>query len=543
VLCGSTTTSQAQLVEVADNTTPFTTYERMVPLGGNWAMAYRYQGLVVRDDLGQFVRNIPTPVWVTQQGVEWGSMGDIVPSTDGGLFLLGPLFGCDYVGETIFWHLDPVGELVWEREVIGSSFGWLSHLARAPLDRLALIADDEVIITDLDGYEQHRWDIDHGQVIVASWTATNDLVIATSDSLISYSLEGVHLASTNLAGGIRDIVVDGELILVLTANELNVFAASLAILGSFEVPADVGTSNGFVEGADAIIVRTDSALLEWDPNDGFSTLLIPDLAPGQRIVSTWQDGDRIVTAGAIDANDRSSGMFRAYSFDGSTTDRYEDVAVELTLDTVWFEPIFGGPPTNYLYELADVSVRVVNTGPVVLNDVLLSHKEYEYISFGCEPYSRTIRLTDMELGPGEDTTVVMQGLLVTGGTFSSGSLVEAEVCVVAQRPNHVADRDTSNNMACGSGTFMNTVGIEDLQGQGIIVSPNPFSEHIRLNGLTEHQVTITLSDALGRTVYQVSGPGGNLRDLQPPYLPNGQYMLTIRSDNGSLSRKLIRSHQ
>jgi hypothetical protein len=193
-----------------------------------------------------------------------------------------------------------------------------------------------------------------------------------------------------------------------------------------------------------------------------------------------------------------------------------------------------------MFHRADITVRVINSGPVTLTDVLISHQEYEYISFGCEPYARTVRLQDLELEPGEDTTFVMQGLLVNGSSIPSGTSVETEVCVVAQRPNHVADRDPSDNRACASGTFMNTVGILSQSPQVPKVFPNPFNDRIHLADLLTGGATIELFDASGRLVFQEVAPANERQVVNLPPLSDGLYQLLIRTEEGIVSQKLMK---
>jgi len=146
----------------------------------------------------------------------------------------------------------------------------------------------------------------------------------------------------------------------------------------------------------------------------------------------------------------------------------------------------------------------------------------------------------MELNPGQDTTFVMQGLLVTGSSTPSGTSVETEVCVVAQRPNHVADRDPSNNRACASGTFMNTVGIRDQTTTAPKIFPNPFHDRINLAELTAGSATIELYDASGRQVLRKSGAADELHVVILPQLVDGLYHLLIRTEEGIVSQKLVK---
>ncbi len=528
----------AQVVEVAENITPYTAFERIVPLGQNWAVAYRFYGLSIRSTEGQLLNSIYTPMWINQAASTWGSMGDMIPTADGGLYLVGPLFGCDFVGMNTLMRLDANGSMLWTNEEIESNW-WLSHLALEPQDRLALVSPTDVVITDLDGNVSDQWEIDMETIRRAVWTPANDLLVASEDSLVLFNDLGEWLMSSAIEG-IVDVRSFGSGSLVLTTTDIHVLDSDLAVITSDPLPAGAGSPREFVPGSSGFIVRTDSAFLSWSDDQGSVELFQIELAPGQVINSTWYADDRYHTAGVIQGNQRGSGYFRTYTSDGSTSEHSEDVAVEVTVDTVWFEPIGWGAPSSSMYHRADITVRVINSGPAALTDVLVSHQEYEYISFSCEPNARTVHLQDMELNPGQDTTFVMQGLLVTGSSTPPGTSVETEVCVVAQRPNHVADRDPTNNRACASGTFMNTVWIRDQTTTAPRIFPNPFHDRINLAELPAGSTTIELYDASGRQVLWKSGVVDELHVVPLPQLADGLYHLLIRTEEGIVSQKLVK---
>ncbi|MGV3638627.1 MAG: T9SS type A sorting domain-containing protein [Flavobacteriales bacterium] len=528
----------AQVVEVAENITPYTAFERIVPLGQNWAVAYRYPGLSIRNNEGQLLNSIYTPMWISPAAADWGSTGDMIPTADGGLYLLGPFFGCDYVDMNTLMRLDANGSILWTNEYIDSNW-WLSHLARDPQDQLALVSPTNVVLTDLDGNVTEQWEIDLETIRRAVWTPANDLLVASEDSLVLFNGLGEWVTGIAIEG-IVDVRAYGSGALVLTTTGIHVHDNNLAVIASAPLPTGAGTPREFVPGSSEIIVRTDPAVLSWSEDQGVIELLQPSLAPGQLIHSAWYADGRYLTAGEITGNQRASGFFRTYANDGTTSEHDEDVAVEVTLDSVWFEPIGWGAPSTYMYHRADVTVRVINSGPVTLTDVLISHQEYEYISFGCVPNARTVRLQDMELDPGEDTTFVMQGLLVTGSAIPSGTSVETEVCVVAQRPNHVADRDPSDNRACASGTFMNTVGVLSQSRQAAEIFPNPFNDRLSLVDLPPGLASIELFDASGRMVFHMAGTADQLHVVNLPTLRDGLYQLLIRTEEGIVSRKLMK---
>jgi hypothetical protein len=524
----------AQVVEVAENITPYTAFERIVPLGQNWAVAYSFNGFSIRNSAGELLNSVYTPMWITPVTTDLGSMGDMIPTAEGGLFLLGPFFGCDYVGLNTLMRLDANGSTLWTKEEIESNL-WLSHLALEPQDRLALVSPTNVVLTDLDGNVSDQWEIDLETIRRAIWTAANDLLVASEDSLILFNELGEWLMSSAIEG-IVDVRSFGSGSLVLTTTDIHVLDSDLAVTTSDPLPIGAGTPREFVPGSSGFIVRTDSSFLSWSDDQGLVELFQTELAPGQVINSTWYADDQYHTAGMIQGNQRGSGYFRTYTSSGGTSEHSEDVAVELTVDTVWFE----GPNGMYFYHRADVTVRLSVVGTDTINDVIVTHEEYIPVIFDCVPPSRTVRLQDMALAPGSDTTFVILGLNVFATTTPPGSTISTEVCVVAQRPNHVADRDPTDNKACASGTFMTNVGIHDQRTTAPRIFPNPFHDRINLAELPAGTATIELYDASGRQVLQKSRVADELHVVLLPQLCDGLYQLLIRTEEGVVSQKLVK---
>ncbi|MBL7945587.1 MAG: T9SS type A sorting domain-containing protein [Flavobacteriales bacterium] len=530
----SSNLTTAQVVEVAENFTPYTAFERIVPLGQNWAVAYRYNGLSIRNSEGEMLNSVFTPMWINPLAGGWESMGDMIPTADGGLFLVGPSFGCDYVGMNTLMRLDANGSTLWTKEEIESNW-WLSHLALEPQDRLALVSPTDVVITDLDGNVSGQWEIDLENIRRAIWTPANDLLVASEDSLVLFNGLGEWMMGGAIEG-IIDVRSHGTGSLVLTTSAIHVLDGDLALVTSDPLPPDAGTPCEFVPGSSGFIIRTDSAFLSWSEDQGVVELFQPALAPGQVINSTWYADGRYLTVGVIQGNQRRSGYFRTYASDGSTSEHYEDVALELTVDTIWFE----GPNGNYFYHRADVTVRLSVIGAAVINDVIVTHEEYVPVLFDCVPPSRTVRLQNMTLAPGSDTTFVMEGLWISASPTPPGSTISTEVCVVAQRPNHVADRDPTDNKVCASGTFLTNVGIHDQTTTAPKIFPNPFNDRINLAELPGGTATIELFDASGRQVFQKVGTANELRVVMFPQLSYGHYQLLIRTEEGFISQKLVK---
>ena len=88
------------------------------------------------------------------------------------------------------------------------------------------------------------------------------------------------------------------------------------------------------------------------------------------------------------------------------------------------------------------------------------------------------------------------------------------------------------------------VGLEELGENGYSVYPNPFSEVLRIQTpeLTE-DFQVTCYDRQGRLVEQATffwSNGGQEFELPLAHLPQGQYLVAIRSEGTWWTRKVVK---
>ena len=86
------------------------------------------------------------------------------------------------------------------------------------------------------------------------------------------------------------------------------------------------------------------------------------------------------------------------------------------------------------------------------------------------------------------------------------------------------------------------VGEEDVEALGFMLFPNPTASKVNLSfgDAFKGDITLTLTDAIGRTIQVVKVKASENATLDLSNVANGNYMLTIASDTKVVTRKIIR---
>ncbi|WP_375558907.1 Ig-like domain-containing protein [Bernardetia sp. OM2101] len=86
------------------------------------------------------------------------------------------------------------------------------------------------------------------------------------------------------------------------------------------------------------------------------------------------------------------------------------------------------------------------------------------------------------------------------------------------------------------------VGEEDVEALGFMLFPNPTASKVNLTfgDAFKGEITLTLTDAIGRTIQVVKVKATEAATIDLSNVANGNYMLTIASDDKVVTRKIIR---
>lgn len=470
-----------------------------------------------------------------------GVWGDMIPMQDGGLLLVGPIDGCDVIGGTELLRLDGSGALTWQSTI--SEYDVYHLTARSPTEHLALIGSYSVMITDLQGGAHESWPAPYWSIGTALWSNSNSFLVTTNNKICRLDLDGNKLDSLEFDDPVNDLRYLGNDLFALTNSSIFQIDEDLSIQAGYPIPAGAFSARDFMLGSEELLIRADSAIVSWDESNGAQILIIPELLPGQKIVSAILNEGVLTTANTVSMNNRTSGLMRAYLLDGTTSEHDENVSISVEVDSAWFEhfPPTGGPGNLY-YEKANASITLTNLGSSDLEDVLISHESSPYFWMGCDVPTEELRLSNAHLPNGADTTVVMHDLIIGWRLSNPGESSTREVCIVAQSPNNKVDRYGEDNESCQTVTFTNTVDIGELKTAVLDVFPNPFTDHILLRSSTTGPLNTTLFDATGREVFTsrtTSATGPTRIDL--PVLTDGIYFLRTNDGHEQRTERLVKA--
>ena len=111
---------------------------------------------------------------------------------------------------------------------------------------------------------------------------------------------------------------------------------------------------------------------------------------------------------------------------------------------------------------------------------------------------------------------------------------------------------TNYTVASGTGTCVGqavvTILVSSCTGISNLIAgttefvayPNPFSSSLKLENPTATAIHVTLSDALGRVVYQAVIKGEEAKEIDTQHLNKGFYFVTLSNQEGSTTKKLIK---
>lgn len=85
-------------------------------------------------------------------------------------------------------------------------------------------------------------------------------------------------------------------------------------------------------------------------------------------------------------------------------------------------------------------------------------------------------------------------------------------------------------------------GLEDVSLVNITsVFPNPFRSELNLNNGGAADVTVIISDALGKTIYTTTVRGNSNERIQTEFLVNGIYLLKLNDGTNTITKKIVKN--
>lgn len=156
------------------------------------------------------------------------------------------------------------------------------------------------------------------------------------------------------------------------------------------------------------------------------------------------------------------------------------------------------------------------------------------------------------LGIIQPNPVICEGtsavLTATGATTYSWSSGQSSAQVTVSPAANTVYTVTGNNQSCAStATIMQNVtvctSIQDASLEhALSVYPNPFRSELNLKNSSDSELSIRISDALGKTVYSGVLKGNSSGNITTSELGNGIYILQLSNGSQSHTRKLVKTN-
>lgn len=529
------------LIELADQATDELTYSRILPIAGAGWVFFGYQNdpggvaskntLTARDPIG----NLLWTVGFT--GMQLVS-GEVVAGPDSTILACGSRNGCDVLfEESVITRIGSDGTAQWTFEV---STPWLNHIATNATDLIAFASDNEVRIVDLFGDSLTGWTSPATPIGTLCWTSDSDLLIAANNKLYLTDTAGSFHDSLSITGEVVQLAVRADnSIWVLCEDELLIVSHDLEPVASWSLSEYETAKRLAIDANNAWVLTLDELVFVDGTSGPLSAFAIADL-PGHTVADMACRDGQIVTAGTSELFTTRAAVMRSYDTNGNTVPHDEDISIAITsIDSVWLDPVF---PAGSEYSMsADFTVTLQNNGSTVVDELLLAHSSGD--TWICGMTGTMIPLTQLQLLPGQSMVVQMETVHAGPRTYPPGGNASAEFCIVAASPNHVVDRDTTDNQACATAAIVGVAVPEMEAVDRFHVFPNPFTDHLFIDAVngTDAAMDIQVLDPMGRTIHGArSLPEATGRHrIDVPRLAPGTYIVHIRSGDTFIKRRVV----
>lgn len=156
----------------------------------------------------------------------------------------------------------------------------------------------------------------------------------------------------------------------------------------------------------------------------------------------------------------------------------------------------------------------------------------------------TVASTPTLLCPGASATITASG--ATTYSFNNVAGTSSMVITPSQTTTYTI---TGANGACATTQTLSQFVVTDcatgikeasLESVGISAYPNPFGSALNIKNVSENELTITISDALGKVIFNSKVKGQSVETISADSLTSGLYFISVQGANGSITKKLIK---
>ncbi len=358
------------------------------------------------------------------------------------------------------------------------------------------------------------------------------LAVAIENQVLLFDADGEQVNSIELPFDVIRLSANEEILLVQMSAEIRGYDAGLNLVGNLSLQ---GGDTALVSSMETGFVLYNNQYITEIPNtfDGMEDVEFNSIQ-GFEVDDITAKGERLVISGAkvsepftlMNTRHRHA-AFRQTNIDGQT--QLWETDLEITGITILDYQVVSSNGFSINYTV-DANVTVRNDGDAEVSQFYLNSVRGQGI---CSPEIQHIFIQD-ELLPGEESSYTFQEI---GGwsLVSASDSSSIDACVFVTNPENEIDNDRDNDSACASQLI--SLSVDELNlSQLVALYPNPASDVIKFD--TDLRLeSFRIFDAFGRVVKQ----GALYQTAQIPVndLPSGAYFVRLKSDKGSLIKKLV----
>lgn len=485
------------------------------------------------DTLGNIAWSSP----VSPQSVEYIEVNEIIPTENGGVYILGYASeGCDYVYAN-FGYIQKYtsnGALVWTKKF---------HNIDTKMTGLTLDENNDLHVSRNNQTDSKIYTLNTGGIILDSLSTDKidleriqdftgyDKVAFKEDSIFGFDGFGNAIVSLEFSTMVQDLRVFNDTLYALTSDSIFSFDINFQSIESKNITGYDGYSNLKVDHQKIEFLSqrlNDQTILTLDRQFTLNNVLTIPVALDADEPKDFND-HHFATTINFDLTRHTS--IRHLDFSRQST---QDVGINSTdigiIDIQQTQTNatevngFSGVYTIKLW--ADVLIK--NYGNNTLDNCRINHRIGQ--SFCGDAYYSE-RFTNLNLAP-NDSMWISLGLMHNNSYNFNDTVISFNICAYTSHPNYTTDLNVPNDKYCEEIIF-GYVGLDENEIDEINIFPNPTSSILNIV-LNKENLRYSIVSMQGSIINNgnVNGNQIDVSNLSP-----GMYVLQLTSQDGEVHHR------
>lgn len=211
--------------------------------------------------------------------------------------------------------------------------------------------------------------------------------------------------------------------------------------------------------------------------------------------------------------------------------------------TYWLSGNGNSVTVTFVEAQTNPSFRVWGMNDDDFAEVMVNGVSYPLMA-GSASYDPKVICSTTNPSPGPDGVLFSSGLLVGANTNTQGNYSYQDVNLLTTGVNSISIVGVAG-AGWGVDGFTITEDVSSIENNPettlqFDLAPNPVSHILTISGLPEEEVSIALYNTLGQTVLLEEGIQAQTYPIDLQQFPAGPYFLSVISDAGSVTQRVIK---